>query len=195
MNARTRASLAVAGVILLILLGYFLLSRSSDPQGPDAGDDTPGVTEGTDDSAATLRTAALFFPAAAGRLDVQSRELPDGDAHSRIAALVNALLEGPGQQSGLLPIFPAETVTLADVFVLHDDTAVVDLSLAEDAVLAAGSSAELLSLYSLVNTVVNDGNGIEQVVLLWAGKQPETFLGHIDTSRPLTPNRSLAASQ
>ena len=55
--------------------------------------------------------------------------------------------------------------------------------------LALGTQDELLAVYSLVNTVaLNHIEGVETVVLMWDGRQPETFAGHIDVSRPLSPD-------
>lgn len=57
--------------------------------------------------------------------------------------------------------------------------------------LALGSEDELLAVYSLVNTVaLNDIAGVESVVLMWDGRQPETFAGHVDVSRPLVADAS-----
>lgn len=60
---------------------------------------------------------------------------------------------------------------------------------------AWGSRDELVAVYSLVNTVtLNRLDGIERVVLLWDGRQPETFAGHLDLSRPLAADRSWVVS-
>ncbi len=57
--------------------------------------------------------------------------------------------------------------------------------------LALGSEDELLAVYSLVNTVaLNDIEGVGSVVLMWDGRQPETFAGHVDVSRPLMADTS-----
>ena len=45
-----------------------------------------------------------------------------------------------------------------------------------------------------VNRVVQNGPGARSVVVLWNGRQPRTFGGHIDTSRPLLPAPDLATS-
>ena len=70
----------------------------------------------------------------------------------------------------------------------EDETSV---PLAEVSKLALGSEDELLAVYSFVNTVVLNGiEGVDRVVLLWDGRQPETFAGHVDVSRPLAADTS-----
>jgi hypothetical protein len=46
-------------------------------------------------------------------------------------------------------------------------------------------------VYSVVDSLTANIPEVKQVVLLWNGVQRETFSGHLDTSRPLLPNRTL----
>ena len=55
-------------------------------------------------------------------------------------------------------------------------------------------TGELLTLYSLVNSVVENVPGARSLVVLWNGRQPRSFAGHVDTSRPLLPSPELASS-
>ncbi len=48
-------------------------------------------------------------------------------------------------------------------------------------------------LYSLVNTVLLNTPEANRLVVLWNGRQPETFAGHIDTARPLAARPNLIA--
>ncbi|MEM1177907.1 MAG: GerMN domain-containing protein [Acidobacteriota bacterium] len=58
-----------------------------------------------------------------------------------------------------------------------------------------GSKQELLTVYSVVNTVVLGSEEVERVVLMVDGKQPETLAGHVDLTRPLRPDPSWARTQ
>lgn len=51
-----------------------------------------------------------------------------------------------------------------------------------------GSTQEMLTVYSLVNTVAMGSEAVERVVLLIDGKQPTTLAGHVDLTRPLRPD-------
>ena len=148
-----------------------------------------------DPSAAETRVRVqLYFPSADGRLAVEPRELAgSADPSVLVARIVEGLLEGPRSERSLRP-FPPE-VTVGETFLAADGIAYVDLrSPAHPAPPFQGSTAELLVLYSLVNSVVENVDGARSLVVLWNGRQPRTFGGHIDTSRPLLPDPSLVAS-
>jgi hypothetical protein len=107
--------------------------------------------------------------------------------------VVEALLEGPHSEKSFRP-FP-EGVTIGEVHVTGDGVAYVDLiSAGNPTPPFEGSTVEMLTLYSLVNSVVENVPGARSVVVLWNGRQPRTFGGHIDTSRPLLPAPDLATS-
>jgi hypothetical protein len=62
-----------------------------------------------------------------------------------------------------------------------------------DAPPAGGSREELVTVYSLVNSLALNVPAARRVVLLWNGSQRRSFAGHVDTSRPLAPDPSLVA--
>jgi hypothetical protein len=153
----------------------------------------------------------LYFPGADGRLYAERRDLPDGTPQERAQVLVEALLLGPAQgaASGLQAPLPPGT-RIEKVYLLGT-TALLDLRPPEPAAsqtegpptpadarmrrLSYGSKQELLSLYSLVNTVVLGVEGVDEVQILWDGRQPETFAGHVDTTRPLAADPRYVASR
>jgi hypothetical protein len=148
-----------------------------------------------DDSAdAEPLRVELYFPGADGRLVREAREVPGSADPSRVAAhVVEALLAGPRSDHSFRP-FP-EDVTLGEVHVTGDGVTYVDLiSTVNPSPPFAGSTGEMLALYSLVNSVVENVPGAHSLVVLWNGRQPSTFGGHIDTSRPLLPAPDLATS-
>lgn len=137
----------------------------------------------------------LYFPSDGGRLRPQLRTLPLTDVpKQRVRAIVEALLAGPqGEEAGLYPLFP-EGVAVGSIQLGADGTAYVDLrSPGLETPPPTGSTAEMQIVYSLVDSVVWNVQQVRQVVLLWNGIQPQTFCGHIDTSGPLIPDRSLVA--
>ena len=66
--------------------------------------------------------------------------------------------------------------------------AYVDLSAEVRPLPGAGSQGELLSVYSLVNSVVANFPVVKRVQLLVDDKPVETLGGHVDLSRPLLPD-------
>jgi hypothetical protein len=137
---------------------------------------------------------ALYFPGPGGRLQREERSIEGSADPSRVAAhVVEALLAGPQSAQSFRP-FP-EGVAMGEVHVTGDGVAYVDLiSAGNPTPPFEGSTVEMLTLYSLVNSVVENVPGARSVVVLWNGRQPRTFGGHIDTTRPLLPAPDLATS-
>jgi Sporulation and spore germination len=134
--------------------------------------------------------ANLFFPGSGGKLVSVAADVPQGPPELRITRLVEALIRGPGSESGLFEVLPA-TTTVGGVLLL-DNVAYVDLRSPDGSPTpAVGSADERLILYSLIDTIVLGGAGADRVVLLWNGAQRETFAGHFDTTRPLGADTEL----
>ncbi|HVT57979.1 MAG TPA: GerMN domain-containing protein [Thermoanaerobaculia bacterium] len=135
----------------------------------------------------------LYFPTAGGTLRAEHRELGVSDApKDRIRKTLEALLAGP-QSAGLVRPFP-EQVKLGSVQLSDGGTAFVDLRWPEhDEPPASGSTEEIQRIYSIVNSVALNVPQAARVVVLWNGTQRDTFSGHLDTSRPLLPDRTLLA--
>ena len=131
----------------------------------------------------------LYFPSAAGlaveRREIETTRLPK----DQVRNVVEALLAGPKGGGMVRPLPPG--ITLGGV-VLAGDVAYVDLSWADhEDPPAGGSMAEMQSVYSLVNSITLNVPQAERVVLLWNSAQRLSFSGHLDTSQPLFPDRSL----
>jgi hypothetical protein len=89
--------------------------------------------------------------------------------------------------------FPPE-VKLGGVELAADGTAFVELRWPDhDDPPESGSTEEIQRVYSLVDSVALNVPQVHRVVLLWNGTQRITFAGHLDTSRPLLPDRTLLA--
>ena len=182
------------------LAGTFGLGLACRPAEQKAGDKTPPATVETPAAAepgeVVLTPANLYFPDDTGHLTPETVDLPAGPTETRIIRLVEALIAGPKDTTGVLHApLPKET-TVGGVLVL-DAIAYVDLRGAEGGPPpAVGSMDEQMILYSLVDTIVlNNSPAIERVVLLWNGSQRETFAGHFDTTRPLAADRDLVSSR
>jgi spore germination protein GerM len=68
------------------------------------------------------------------------------------------------------------------------DTLVLDFSRELQTNHSGGSAGELLTVYSIVNTLAENIHGISRVQILVEGNEVETLAGHLDLREPLSPN-------
>jgi hypothetical protein len=182
------AAAALVGIVALVV------ALGRDRPGGGSADSSAGAGEESEAEPSKPVTVTLYFPSSGGRLVREQREIDGSADPSRLARhLVQAVLDGP-QSDRAFRTLP-EGITIGEVRVSADGVAYVDLvSLANPSPPIAGSTGELLTLYSLVNSVVENVPGARSLVVLWNGRQPRTFAGHVDTSRPLLPSPELASS-
>ncbi|HBY56595.1 MAG TPA: sporulation protein [Candidatus Atribacteria bacterium] len=95
--------------------------------------------------------------------------------------VVLEIINGP-ENSNLYPTIPKGT-QLNELYIA-DDIAYVDLSEEVSKNHPGGSSAELMTVYSIVNTLT-EIPPIKGVQILIAGNERESLVGHIDISKPL----------
>jgi hypothetical protein len=135
----------------------------------------------------------LFFGAEDdGGLVLEERTLPfSNDLARQIESLVGELIAGSRQ--GLAPTLPPDTRVLG-AFVTGSGVAYVNLSKEAQAGLPGGSHAELISVYSLVDSITANFPAVSRVQILIDGGTAQTLSGHIDLSRPLRPDMSLLAA-
>lgn len=184
--SRTAAKVVIGLAVLLLAAGLtWWVVQGRRPGGPRAQGEVAGP------AAEQVRTAVdLYFPAGDG-LRAERREIQASRApKDRIRGVVQALLAGP-QAPGLVRPFP-EGVELGGVGLTDDGTAYVDLRWADhEEPPAGGSTAETQMVYSVVNSIAQNVPQATRVALLWNGTQRLTFSGHLDTSRPIEPDRGL----
>ena len=104
------------------------------------------------------------------------------DAAGFARAVVEALIKGP--QKGLVRTLP-EGTTLNALYVTPDKICYVDLAGAVRTNHPGGSNSELLTVYSVVNSLVLNIPEIEQVKILIDGNETSTLAGHIDIQNPV----------
>lgn len=96
--------------------------------------------------------------------------------------ILKELIKGP-LDSSLKPTIPLQT-EVEDVY-LKDDCFYVNFSLALKEKHPGGSSGELLTIYSIVNTLLINFPSQSRVQILIQDKPVETLAGHIDIRNPL----------
>lgn len=177
-----RPAAVTASAILLLLV----MAASSGCDAPETG--TVEATPEPEASAESGETVTLYFPGQGGRLFAEERPVAEGlTAQERARTMVEMLLSGP-ENRALFPPLSAETDLIDVVLDSRTHVAWVDLGGKNDDI--GGSHRELLTLYSLVDTLALGVEEIDRVALLWNGIQGESFAGHIDTTRPLAPDAS-----
>jgi hypothetical protein len=136
---------------------------------------------------AAARKGVLFFVTDGTRLAREARELEScGETSECLKDLLDELVSGPvGELDEALP-GGSELNSVR----LQGDLAIVDMNQAFASEMTAGSSAEMLAVYSIVNTVCANYPQITRVKITVEGKE-STILGHLDLSDPLPPDFSL----
>ncbi|MDD5723677.1 MAG: GerMN domain-containing protein [Syntrophales bacterium] len=114
---------------------------------------------------------------------ITKRKAPD----DTVRALVEALIEGP--HTDLVETFPKET-DLRGVAV-KNGVAYIDFGRNLIDLHPGGSASEMMTIYSLTNTVTINVPSVKKVTILIDGNGVETVKGHIDTSRPFEVNREI----
>lgn len=157
---------AAAGVIAAVLI-VWLGSRLYKPVVP------PG---------AEFKEVKVFVAASDGKLlRPVTYDIEPGTIEARIAEALGILLK---DKSRTIP----EGTSLRRVEV-KGGTAFIDLSDRVTEVHTGGSSGEILTIYSIVNTVTLNFRQIKDVQILINGKKAKTLAGHIDISFPIPPEK------
>ena len=119
----------------------------------------------------------------------ENRYIPNVESPTdKVSKLVKALISGPGT-SELAKTFPGKTslrkVNIKDGIAYIDfDRDLIDFH-------PGGSASEMMTIYSLTNTITINVPSVKKVKILVDGKNLKTIKGHIDTSKPFTVNRDL----
>jgi hypothetical protein len=96
-------------------------------------------------------------------------------------AIVEALIKGP--QKGLIRTIPVGT-QLSALYIGPDKVCYVDLSEAVKKKHPGGTNSELLTIYSVVNSLILNVSEIKQVKILIDGNEAPTLAGHINLEFP-----------
>jgi len=181
-----RAAAILLGTVFLIAIATLVLRRGSD----GLSENGPAAMAEQVASGAVV-PVDLFFPDNSGRLTTERRDVPQArEPEDRLRAILTELLAGPTAENRFPPLDPP--VEIGAIHVTSEGVAYVDLISSEHgSPPVVGTRDELLTVYSLVNSLLLNTPEVEAIVLLWNGQQLESFAGHIDTTRPLVANQNL----
>ena len=171
----------VLGFGMSFFLGKLFLPRSESVSPSSRVNDSISVRE------AITRKVHLYFADRKGNyLQAEERKILAADPISAIEAIIAALLEGPDDPK-LVSTIPAGS-HLLHIFVTDDGTAYLDFSSELSRLHPGGITAERLTLYTIVNSLVLNLEQVERVQLLFEGKPASTLSGHLDIRQAKTAN-------
>ncbi|WP_051273296.1 GerMN domain-containing protein [Desulfotruncus alcoholivorax] len=141
-----------------------------------------------DKSTADTTEVILYFTDGNGKLVPERRNIRKVPGIAR--ETINELCRGP-QINGLMPTIPPNT-RLLDINI-KDGLCTINLSGELITSHSGGSTAENMTVYSLVNTL-SQFQSIEAVQIMVDGKKVPTIAGHLDISCPLIRDQELVSS-
>jgi spore germination protein GerM len=178
----------VAGVAVFaagVILGPVLRERGYELQEWVTRPVTPGPG---------LETVRLCFAdSTAQYLDREERKLlAEDEPYLQIRAVLEELIRGP-EQAELVATVP-EATEVRSIYLVGGDI-VIDFSSSLATDQPGGSAAELLSVYSIVNTLLLNFPAYERVQILVEGTVVETLAGHVDLTAPFRLNPELLVQE
>jgi hypothetical protein len=110
------------------------------------------------------------------------------DLSQQLRSVVEELVKG--SRNGMAPTLAPETKVL-EVFVDDRGTAFVDLSSDAATRHPGGSEGELMTVYSIVNSLTSNFPAVKRVQILLDDHPAVTLAGHVNLGRPLFPDMTL----
>ncbi len=108
----------------------------------------------------------------------------------KVRQVFELLRQGPGEGGALFPVLPQEAV-LQNVFLAKKGCLYLDFGPELSDTHPGGSTAEILSSYAIVNSMIDSFQWVNNVRFLCEGKEMETLAGHINHSGKLVFNNDI----
>jgi len=122
-------------------------------------------------------------------LKAERRDIaPVSSLSETISQTLRELMRGP--RGNLINAIP-ENTQLEDVRIDDDGVVWVDFSSHLSGAHPGGSSAEIITVYSIVNTILLNFKEVKKVRIIIDGATVDTLAGHIDCSKPFVADRGL----
>ncbi len=175
---------------MLCVIGLALLAPGGD-EGRAA--ERPGEISNSGVSATepqAFPVVHIYFADRNGRyLQAEERIFAGSEGEiDRGRAIIEALIKGP--KPGLMRTIPAGT-QLRAFYLAPGNRAYVDLSESITEQYPGGCRSEILTLYSIVNSLILNMPEVSTVKILVGGRDVPTLAGHIDIRYPFTADMSL----
>lgn len=153
---------------------------------PSTSAPTPSGTVTPSDSTQKSVKLTLYFPNSDGTGLIATDRTVVVKGQETIKTMFKELETPP---TGLEKPLPKGT-TLLSATVSADGVATIDLNTDFQKNFGGGSTGELMTMYSIVNTLTTLEN-VKSVQFLLDGKKVDGMLGNLETSKPLKRNESL----
>lgn len=177
-NTGSTALTVIIIAFLTVVVGIYLLAKY--------GEKIPPYLAPKKISKPAIKTVSLYFSNEEGlALKAEKRGIATGVLTKEVAEAVAELIKGP--EGKLIDAIPDGTRLLG--VEIKEDIAFLNFSKEISENHPGGSSAELQTVYSIVNTVTFNFPGIKKVQILIQGKKAKVLAGHIDISFPLGPDK------
>ena len=175
---------------MLYIIGLLLFASTGDET---RATERPGETSNSGVSVTEPQgfpVVHIYFADRNGRyLQAEDRIFAGSEREiDRGRAIVEALIKGP--KPGLMRTIPAST-QLRAFYLAPGSRAYVDLSESITEQYPGGCKSEILTLYSIVNSLILNMPEVSTVKILVGGRDVPTLAGHIDIRYPFTADMSL----
>lgn len=185
------AIIAVVFAVALMTALNRLLSQPA-PGDPAAAASASATTPAAAPAVPKIK-ATLFFASEDGwHLVPTEREVPLAEgAVAQARAVLEAQLaaEAPAPLVSTIP----KGSSLRGVFVSDRNEVFVDLDPVIRTSHPGGTQQELMTVYTIVNALLTNLPGLQEVQILIGGQEVDTLAGHVDLRRPLRKNDDLLA--
>jgi spore germination protein GerM len=175
------AATAITGWVLFIGL-----PRWTAPGSPQTRPASVATAAAAPATSPKIRARLFYIAPSSIKLHAVDSEVEFGDTPTAQARRIVDAQLGPAPQSYVSPI-PAGT-KLRNLYLTSDGTAYVDLSAEVSRAHPGGSLAEILTVYSVVNALMENLPAVSGVQILVDGREVDTLAGHVDLRRPLQKN-------
>ena len=183
----TRAALLTAGVLFCAVASILLvLAWPRSAGGPDATR-AGGAPPATAELGRTIKARLFYVTDEGNRLTSVEREVPYADGPEQAREIINAQI---ALGDPLVSAVPSGTMLRA-VYLTERGDAYVDLSREAVSAHPGGTLNELLTVYTIVNSLTVNLPAVKSVQILIDGKEVETLAGHVDLRQPLAKNLAL----
>ena len=174
---------AAATLVVVVLFSFFMKSGATREEMPAPSKAAAPFNRIEEES------FFLYFAERDGRFLTSEERMVSTtkDPWQLSKKIIAALISGP--ERGNARTLPA-TTRLRAIYITPPKLAVVDFS-RELRGEPKGAAAELLTVYSVVNSLAVNISEIDAVRILIEGEPVETLSGHIDISEPLKPDMLL----
>lgn len=178
---------AVVLLVMILLSMVLLILTGCTTQGKPEGEEPGQVHISSKPQEQTEFVKLYFSDPEAMYLQSEVREVTfQGETLAEI--VIKELINGPNTE-GLMPTIPPDAKLIS--FQVTDGVGFVNFSKELQTKHWGGTAGEIMTIYSVTNTLADLRIGINKVQFLVEGQKQETLTGHIETFDPIKPDWTL----